>query len=918
MSPDVPSLDDLIHAICEGTPVDWDALEQTGNASFRSKVAALRVVAGIARVHRTEPTETPASGGTPPDVPRRWGHLDVLEHIASGAFGDVYRAWDPQLDREVALKLLRRASDAGAHTDEVVDEGRLLARLRHPHIVSIYGAARIDGRVGLWMEYLRGSTLAQVVAQNGAMAPVRVAGIGVALGDALAAVHGAGQVHRDVKAQNVMLADDGRVVLMDFGAGRDVRHAALDTAGTPLYLAPEVARGAPASPQSDIYSLGVLLRYALTGRHRPSPATPRADPIHRRVSGLITRATALEPADRFDSASSFAHALRTASIPSTVPTALMTVAAGLILLLLIVSTALVRLGDVGEAERQWSDTWRTAAPSRVALTAEMLESVSGFSGGSAGETMVGVAQLPDRQWALVTIDVRTGAQQRWMSYDEERGHVDRIVASLDGTLLAYAWVESTCRCASLRVVNDRGETRVLLAGDDIRAIWLGGWSRDSLPAVVARTRGNPELVLVDVASGTVRPLKQSLRTPRGLGLSPDGRFLVLDAPRDPHFDRPRDIVVIEIATRREWRLVEGPGDRLAPVWSPNGDRVFYLDADDRGTTLVAARVREGRLAGIPWRLHDLGEVSSISASAGGIWYWKATGPADVFVVALNPAGAPESHIRMSDGAGLMPAWSPDGRWLAWCDRGRFLHLEDRSAAHAHRTIRSLLDSVVLPVWSRDSRRIAFWSLDAVTHSLEVVDLATGAVTEPLRMAFPNYGGEFGLAWLPGDRELLVSLDSQTLEAVDVATGKRRTVYAANFPSFNYFFVSPDGNSIALDESRGDKRRHTILGLDGRDRQAGLDAVGVMMGWDPDGRHLIEVRWESRQSGPFMHNELWRVPLDGSGAQSMGLSAPGMIYVSLAPDGRTVAYGTATFSRELWTLSPTSGTPAGLTVLESAK
>jgi trimethylamine:corrinoid methyltransferase-like protein len=68
----------------------------------------------------------------------------------------------------------------------------------------------------------------------------------------------------------------------------------------------------------------------------------------------------------------------------------------------------------------------------------------------------------------------------------------------------------------------------------------------------------------------------------------------------------------------------------------------------------------------------------------------------------------------------------------------------------------------------------------------------------------------------------------------------------------------------------------------------------------------------------MHNELWRVPLDGSGAQSMGLSAPGMIYVSLAPDGRTVAYGTATFSRELWTLSPTSGTPAGLTVLESAK
>ena len=78
MSPDVPSLDDLIHAICEGTPIDWDALEQTGDDSFRSKVAALRVVAGIARVHWTEPTETPTPAAASPPVPRRWGHLAAV------------------------------------------------------------------------------------------------------------------------------------------------------------------------------------------------------------------------------------------------------------------------------------------------------------------------------------------------------------------------------------------------------------------------------------------------------------------------------------------------------------------------------------------------------------------------------------------------------------------------------------------------------------------------------------------------------------------------------------------------------------------------------------------------------------------------------------------------------------------------
>ena len=224
----------------------------------------------------------------------------MLEHIASGAFGDVYRAWDPQLNREVALKLLRRAPDADAHADEVVNEGRLLARLRHPHIVSVYGAARIDGQVGLWMEFLRGRTLAQAVTTDGALPTRKVAEIGAALCDALGAVHKAGLVHRDVKAQNVMLADDGRVVLMDFGAGGDLRHVGLDMAGTPLYLAPEVARGAPASPQSDVYSLGVLLRYAATGAYsrdvvpgsrtrRSNACSPSWRPLARAIRATASR-----------------------------------------------------------------------------------------------------------------------------------------------------------------------------------------------------------------------------------------------------------------------------------------------------------------------------------------------------------------------------------------------------------------------------------------------------------------------------------------------------------------------------------------------------------------------------------------------------------------------------------------------------
>ena len=125
----------------------------------------------------------------------------------------------------------------------------------------VYGAARIDGSAGLWMEFVRGRTLAALVAESGPLAASRAVDVMIALCDAVEAVHRAGLVHRDIKAQNVMLSDAGRVVLMDFGAGGDARHAGLDMAGTPLYLAPEVARGEPATVQSDVYSLGVCFGF---------------------------------------------------------------------------------------------------------------------------------------------------------------------------------------------------------------------------------------------------------------------------------------------------------------------------------------------------------------------------------------------------------------------------------------------------------------------------------------------------------------------------------------------------------------------------------------------------------------------------------------------------------------------------------
>jgi serine/threonine-protein kinase len=257
-------LRELARAVLDGVNVDWNTAESHAAPSERALIRELRVLHGLAAVLRTEPT-----GERQPAAPSgEWGPLVVLDRIGAGACGVVYRAWDRRLDREVALKLLGDPRAAGDPDGSIIEEGRRLARVNHPNVVTVYGADRIDGRVGLWMELIRGDTLEQLL-ERGEVFTVRDAvAIGLDLCGAVAAVHAARLLHRDIKPQNVMRAADGRVVLMDLGTGRDYDDpSAWDLAGTPLYLAPEVLRGEPATARSDVYSLGVLLFRLLSGTY---------------------------------------------------------------------------------------------------------------------------------------------------------------------------------------------------------------------------------------------------------------------------------------------------------------------------------------------------------------------------------------------------------------------------------------------------------------------------------------------------------------------------------------------------------------------------------------------------------------------------------------------------------------------------
>ena len=271
MNPEPINYEALLESLADGVEVDWAALDSAATTSAeRRRYRNLRLVARVAELHRTlvvddeiAAAESPLAD-SPVGDPGTWGHLSVRGRLAGGSFGRVYRAHDPQLNRDVALKLLRGDISAFRPIERLLAEARTLAKLRHPNVVTVHGADVREGAAGLWMELVDGQTLEEWLRTNGAMGSGEAAAVGIDLCGALAAVHRAGLVHADVKAQNVMRENGGRVVLMDFGAGRAQGGDAAGMAGTPMYLAPEVLAGEPPTPRSDLYSLGVLLFHLLT------------------------------------------------------------------------------------------------------------------------------------------------------------------------------------------------------------------------------------------------------------------------------------------------------------------------------------------------------------------------------------------------------------------------------------------------------------------------------------------------------------------------------------------------------------------------------------------------------------------------------------------------------------------------------
>ncbi len=793
----------LANEVSDGRPVDWDAvIPADASDTSRRVVAELRRVAAVVHAHRSgddPPSDASDAAGSEP--PQAWRHLVLLQTVGQGAFGTVYRAWDAQLDREVALKVLLQAPQAAP-----LDEARNLARIRHPNVVQVYGAEQAAGQVGIWMEFIEGETLAIVIRERGPMSAREVAGIGIDLCSALSALHRSGLLHGDIKAHNVMRETGGRIVLMDFSgvqAADAIRAPAIS--GTPLYIAPEVFEGRPASFRSDIYSLGVLLFYLLSGhypvegadvteirRHHTGGERVRLRDIRPElpdpVVQIVERATAVDPAARFHTVGDLEHALvgifaAHEAIPRGLSqgrhgrvarrrTAWLGALAGLGLAALLAGVAV----------------WRAVPADRPATPLVRMSVGPPYNNGPWPRVS------PDGRMVVfgTTID---GHMMLWLrAMDTVQGRVLKQAEtgetpfwSPDSRRLAFF---SDGRLKTIDVAS--GHVEML---GEAAAPHGGDWNRDGV-LIFAAAGGIVRMSASGGGRSFVAPLDESAGDyqcgwPEFL---PDGRrFLYVVRSRVPE----RTGVYLGSLDSNARRKIMPAYSRVA--YSPTGHLLFV-----RNWVLTAQPFDAGRgvLTGEPIEIASpvkfhIASDGAFDVSDTGILVYRMNEGLPVTQLALFDRAGRELRTLTKPGFFRHPRFSPDGTRVATeaveGDENPDLWVLGPASGRAAR-FTSHIGPDIRPAWSPDGRRLAFSSKRRTSYDIYVKTLD---VLEDEQVLWQSEVDKLVEDWSPDGRALSVTVLRSGLWRYPLDPKQQPTLIRPSFAAETWQSeFSPDGRWLA--------------------------------------------------------------------------------------------------------------------------
>lgn len=916
MKDDDDRLMELAGKILDGETIDWDAASGS-SSEYGEEFRALGTLAKLG----TAPASGPLGD---------WGPLRLIDRVGEGAFGEVFRAWDTRLDREVALKLLRPArSQPGLHTT-VITEGRLLARVRHPNVVTVFGAEQIDGRIGIWTEFVHGSTLQHHVDAQGPMPVAEAMAVGRVLCAALAAIHEAGVVHGDVKAQNVLREPGGRLVLVDLGTGREHLQGVGATggpiSGTPLYMAPELWRDELPTPQSDVYSLGVLLYFLVSGAHpiagttaaevRDAHGAGRHVPLRDRglrlpaaFTAAIERALSADAALRFQNTEAFAAALNVAPVAGARRRSM----AAAIAVLLVGSLAAAGYFGLWSARQE-------SGSAAARETTTRLEPPLALMRGRPARNGRDFPYL-DLQRNLTLWDREANTSTVVVKHDGDDPEVaDWYLASPDGQQIVYK-SGTVARGYELRIVNRDGSgSRPVLArgaAPDFQPVdW--SWDGHNILCWLDRSAGLRDLALVPAAGGSPQIL-QRVHTGlhAGASLSPDGSFVVYEARQEQTGTR-RHLLIAATQPDAPPRVLTNTGtDDHSPHWTADGD-VLFASVRDRQTSLYLMPMANGMPRG-PAALVapnlDLQASRGLSTS-GSLFFETLRRGADVFTAPIDLSrefsiGPPAPIEPALPGSHSNGRWSPNGgQRFAYIDHAYSLLLIKDLVNGATTTIRHALARLGTepPMWSPDGGSVLVRGTGFDNRGgLFRIAVPTGT-TEPI-MHFDD--GDYGLyEWLADGRGIRYR-HPRGVEERDLESGKTSLVVSRNeLGEGAGFGTSPDGRLLLVGIKEKDKMGGVIgvvLKLwDLRQRSTPpriverLGADSRFVAWAPDGRRVLYVH----RDNPKLDYQLWIASLDGGAVLNLG-PLPGYTlvnhHVALHPNGHEVTYMQGKFGSALYML-----------------
>ena len=841
--PDEPTTgwERIIDAISDGKRVEWEK-EGENTGADPGTLAAYQLIDKIARLHRGGSTSE-TDMGEAEEAPREWGSLTIRGPLGGGANGEVFRAFDPGLQREVALKLW--SATVQPHTIErLLEEARSLARVRHSNVLLVHGADVHDGQVGMWTELVEGSTLEDLIRQLGTGHWREVALYGIQLSRALGAVHAIGFVHRDVKPANIMREHGGRLVLMDFGSA--TRHPATadervsGEEGTPLTMAPEVLRGAPATPVSDIYSLGAVLFRMATGRYPaeadtleglsaihergPLPSATQIRPeVSLALSSVLDRALARDPAERIASAAEFERLLRDAlssdwPMPPWRKIAIGLAAAAVIVAAVVVGVSTWRRGPSG-----------LAAPMQFTLQLPRGERLYQFAN---------IVVSPDgRRIVFAAVDT-LGDRSLWV-----RAFDARASTKIPGTLGATNpfWSPDSRHIGffsgvSLKRVGVDGDSaRVVCAADYGRG---GAWNRHGTILFAGSTRG--PIMQVPAEGGTPIPVttldtlngESSHRWPHFL---PDGEhFLFVTTPER------EGLYPLCVGSLRSDRCVQVGAVGSGAVYT-SGLLVYMLNHS------LEARpfdLRSLRWSGEPTPIVSIaGDGGSIaephaSASQNGTLVYSFEAARDSRLTWLN---VNTNHATtIATGPYFDPRLSPDGRRIA-AERvegtGKSnVWLVDVSTGHAERWT----DSPGLdrrPTWSPDGDSIVYANNRSGRYDL-FARRADGSLGERLVL---SSGKSLTMSASDWQADGLFVLDvyeqGGTNNVYEWRAGVRKPIATSEAYEISGS-ISPDGHWIAFESNATGRPRIHVVDRRTSERYVLPGEGGMRPRWARETGHLF--------------------------------------------------------------------------------